>query len=218
VIDATAGEWYKSRDRNEKGEAVSALRPTGGIVAALLLLTASASISARPGGGAPAAQSGKPGGAVESRSAALASELTMLLSSQKLDSIATPDADTYVGALYIPGTQLLVVRAKLADKNRMGWLLDNKMYKEAYLDLNSASEPASRILVSDLGGDGLHFKAAKDQPFDMVNLAGRSMSFDGKWGGKELPSREEYAKSFETSDEQYSQMLQVLISAIKKSS
>jgi len=194
---------------------VSALRPTGGIVAALLLLTVSASISAQRGG---SGQGGKPASGVESRSATLASELTKLLSSQKLDSIATTDADTYVGALYIPGSQLLVVRAKLADKNRMAWLLDNKMYKDAYLDLNSASEPASRVLVSDLGADGLQFKAAKDQPFDMVSLAGRSLSFDGKWGGKDLPSRDEYGKSYETSDEQYSQMLQVLISAMKKSS
>ena len=195
---------------------MSALRPTGGIVAALLLLTASASISAQRSGGS--AQGGKPASGVESRSATFASELTKLLSSQKLDSIATPDADTYVGALYVPGSQLLVIRAKLADKNRIAWLLDNKMYKEAYLDLNSASEPSSRMLVSDLGADGLQFKAAKDQPFDMVNLAGRSLSFDGKWGGKELPSRDEYGKSYESSDEQYSQMLQVLISAMKKSS
>ena len=215
MIDATAGEWYKVRGSKEKGEAVSALRPTGGIVAALLLLTASASIYAQR---SASAQGGKPASAVESRSAALASELTKLLSSQKLDSIATPDADAYVGALYIPGSQLLVVRAKVAVKDRMLWLLDNKMYKDAYLDLNSASEPSSRMLVSDLGADGLQFKAAKDQPFDMVNLAGRSLSFDGKWGGKELPSRDEYGKSYETSDEQYSQMLQVLISAMKKSS
>jgi hypothetical protein len=214
LIDATAGEWYKVPGSKEKGEAVSALRPTGGIVAALLLLTASASISAQRGGAS--AQGGKPGSAVESRSAALASELTKLLSSQNLDSIASPDAETYVGALLAPG-QLFVVRAKMS-KDRMSYLLINKMYKDAYLDLNSASEAASRVLVMDLGADGLQFKNAKDQPFDMVSVAGRQMSFDGKWGGKENPSKDEYAKTFESSDEQYTQMLQVLISAMKKSS
>jgi len=183
----------------------------------LLLTTATVTITAQRGGSA-AGGSAKPG-AIESRSAVLAGELAKLLTSMHLDSIASPDADAYVGALYNrEGSQLLVIRAKYPEKNRMLYLLDNKMYKDVYLDLNSASEPASRLLVSDLGADGLQFKNAKDQPFDMVSLAGKQMSFDGKWGGKENPSKDEYAKSYETSDEQYAQMLQVLISALKKSS
>jgi hypothetical protein len=184
-----------------------------------LLLTTSATIIAQRGSSAGSGPStGAKPGAVESHSAPLATELTMLLTSQHLESIASPDADAYVGALYIPGTQLLVIRAKYPDKNRMEYYLLNKMYKDAYLDLNSASEPASRMLISDLGSLGLQFKNEKDQPFDMVNIAGKEMSFDGKWGGKDNPSKEDYAKTFESSDEKYSQMLQVLISALKKSS
>jgi hypothetical protein len=196
---------------------VSALRPSGGILAAaLLLLATSSTITAQRGSGA--ASGGKPAGAIESHSALLASELAKLLQSQNLDSIASADADGYVGALYVPGTQLLVIRAKYPDKNRMEYYLLNKMYKDAYLDLNSASEVSTRMLVSDLGTLGLQFKNEKDQPFDMVNVGGKSMSFDGKWGGKENPSKDDYAKTFESSDEQYTHMLQVLISALKKSS
>ena len=100
----------------------------------------------------------------------------------------------------------------------MSYLIEQKSYREAYQDLNSASERGSRILISDLGPSGLHFKREKDQPFDIVDIGGKSLSFDGKWGGQAGVSREDYAKTFDSTDEQYSQMLQVLIEALKKSS
>ena len=195
---------------------MSALQRTSGIIAALsLLLVPSAAHAQRTA----STTSGKSSDVIESRSATLATELTQLLASQNLDSIATADADAYVGALYIPAAQqLLVVRAKVPVKDRMSYLLYNKMYRDAYADLNSASEASTRLLISDLGANGLHFKHQKDQPFDMVNLGGRSVAFDGKWGGKAGISRDEYTKSYETSDEQYAQMLQALIAALKKSS
>ena len=215
-------EWYKVPGSFLKGEAVSALRPTGGIVAAALLLAATATISPQPtsaAGASAAAQAAKPAG-TESRSAPLVSELTQLLTAQHLDSIASNDGapDGYVGALFIPGSQLLVIQAKYSGKDRMSFLLLNKMYKDAYLDLNSASDAASRVLISDLGANGLRFKNEKDQPFDMVRIGSKDMEFDGKWGGKENPSKDEYAKTFEKTDQQYSEMLQVLITALKKSS
>jgi hypothetical protein len=196
---------------------VSALHFISGTVAALSLLAVPTALSAQRGGAAP--PSGKSAQALESRSAALATELTKLLSAQNLDSIATAEAEMqYVGALYIPGSQLLVVRAKVPSKDRLSYLLYNKMYKDAYADLNSASDAATRVLIADLGANGLQFKQAKDQPFDMVQIAGKSVAYDGKWGGKDNPSKDEYAKSYESSDEQYAQMLEVLIAALKKSS
>jgi hypothetical protein len=195
---------------------VSALHRISGTVAALSLLVVPAALSAQRASAPAQAKSAQ---SVESRSAALATELTKLLTAQKLESIATAEAEaSYVGALYIPGSQLLVVRAKVPLKDRMSYLLYNKMYKEAYLDLNSASDAASRVLIADLGADGLHFKQAKDQPFDMVQIGGKSVAYDGKWGGKDNLSKDEYAKSYEASDEQYTQMLEVLITALKKSS
>lgn len=189
-----------------------------GTVAALSLLAVPATLTAQRAS-TPASTQAKPAGAAESKSAALAGELTKLLTAQNLDSIATVEAEMqYVGALYIPGSQLLVVRAKVPIKDRMSYLLYNKMYKDAYADLNSASDPATRILVSDLGANGLQFKREKDQPFDMVQIGGNSVAYDGKWGGKGNLSKDEYAKSYETSDEQYTQMLEILIAALKKSS
>jgi len=198
---------------------VSALQRISGTVAALSLLVLPASLSAQRGGAPPAAPAKTAQAVPESRSAALASELTKLLSAQNLESIATAEAEMqYVGALYIPGSQLLVVRAKVPIKDRMSYLLYNKMYKEAYADLNSASDAGTRVLIADLGANGLQFRQAKDQPFDMVQIAGKSVAYDGKWGGKDNPSKDEYAKSYESSDTQYVQMLEVLIAALKKSS
>jgi len=203
-----------------KGGLVSALQRISGTVAALSLLVVPATLTAqRSGSSAPATTQSKPGQPVESRSASLAGELTKLLTAQNLDSIATAEAEmSYVGALYIPGSQLLVVRAKVPSNDRLSYLLYNKMYKEAYADLNSASDLATRVLIADLGANGLQFKQAKDQPFDMVMIAGKSVAFDGKWGGKDNVSKDDYAKSYESSDEQYTQMLEVLIAALKKSS
>src|SRR4030095_5247880 len=141
-----------------------------------------------------------------------------MLDTMKLNSFAAKHADGYVGALYMPGIQLLVVGGKFTSGERMNYLIEQKSYREAYSDLNSASERTSRILISDLGPSGLRFNREKDQPFDIVDVGGKSLSFDGKWGGKDNPSREEYSKTFDTTDEQYSQMLQVLIEALKKSS
>ena len=197
---------------------MSALHFISGTVAALSLLVVPATLTAQRASSTSNTQA-KSGQAVESKSASLASELTKLLTAQNLDSIATNEAEMqYVGALYIPGSQLLVVRAKVSVKDRMSYLLHNKMYKDAYADLNSASDPTTRILVSDLGANGLQFKREKDQPFDMVQTGGNSVAYDGKWGGKGNLSKDEYAKSYETSDEQYTQMLETLIAALKKSS
>jgi hypothetical protein len=167
----------------------------------------------------PARSDAKPSSnAIESKSAELATELAQLLDAKKITSIAAPQADQYVGALYMPGVQLLVVSGKFASGERMDYLIAQKSYREAYQDLNSASDRSSKILISDLGANGLHFRSKKDQPFDIVDVQGKSLSFDGKWGGKELPSREEYTRIYETTDERYTKMLQALIEALKKSS
>ena len=58
-----------------------------------------------------------PGSAQESKSAPLAKQLVAALESGKLDSIAAKDPsnqDVYLGALYIKGSQLLVISNKYA--------------------------------------------------------------------------------------------------------
>lgn len=156
--------------------------------------------------------------AQESKSAALAAELARLLDERKLDSVAAEQGTgQYVGALYFPGAQLLVVSGKYASAARMNDLLTKKEYKEVYLDLSSASEQKTRTFIMDLGANGLRFRREDNQPFDTADVAGRSVTFDGDWDRAKI-SEAEYRKTYASTDEQYSQMLQALIAQLKKPS
>ena len=155
--------------------------------------------------------------AQESKSASLATELSHLLDQMKLDSVAAAAGDQYVGALYFPGSQLLVVSGKYSSPARMKDLLDKKMYRDVYLDLSSASETQSKMFIMDLGANGLKFKREDNQPFDTADVAGKSHTFDGDWGRAKI-SEADYRKTYTATDEHYSQMLQALIAALKKPS
>jgi len=155
--------------------------------------------------------------AQESRSAQLASELVQLLNSMKLDSAAVKlDKDEYAGALYFAGSQLLVVKARYIVPERMDAQLAQKNYRDVYIDLNSASVPASKVLIADLGANGL-FARRRENQFDTADLAGKSYSFDGDWGKAKI-SEQEYTKAFQTSDTEYIRILEALVAQLKKTS
>ena len=155
--------------------------------------------------------------AQESRSTQLASELVKLLDSMKLDSAAAKlDKDEYAGALYFAGSQLLVVKARYIVPERMDVQLAQKNYRDVYIDLNSASVPASKVLIADLGANGL-FARRRENQFDTADLAGKSYSFDGDWGKAKI-SEQEYAKAFQTSDTEYIRILEALVAQLKKTS
>ncbi len=156
--------------------------------------------------------------AQESKSAALAAELCKLLDEKKLDSIAAKESDNqYVGALYFAGTQLLVVRGRFSTFARMTHLLQNKEFKEAYMDLSGASELQSRAFIMDLGANGFHSKRAANQPLDTADVRGKSFRFDGEWRKAKI-TEAEYLKTFTETDQEYAEMLQTLIDALKKPS
>src|SRR6187401_3381442 len=84
--------------------------------------------------------------AQEPLSAAPAKELSQLLASKKLESIAArmPDSrEEFVGALAFPG-QLMVVWAKTTAPSVVNEKLMRKDYKEVYVDLNAASVVETR--------------------------------------------------------------------------
>jgi hypothetical protein len=155
--------------------------------------------------------------AQESRSIQLAGELVKLLDSLKLDAVAAKlEADQYAGALYFPGSQLLVVKARYIVPERMDEQLAKKNYRDVYIDLNSASVPGSKILVADLGANGLAARRQNNQ-FDTADVGGRSYSFDGDWGRAKI-SEQEYMKAFQTSDTEYVRILEALVAQLKKTS
>ncbi|MGE0447109.1 MAG: hypothetical protein AB7P99_17940 [Vicinamibacterales bacterium] len=155
--------------------------------------------------------------AQDSKSQGAVGELVKLLDERKLDAIAAAQGDAFVGALYLPGSQLLVVRGRLAPPERAQYLILNKNYRDLYIDLNSASDNATRVFISDLGANGLRFRRDGDQPFDTADVAGRSYSFDGDWGRANL-SRDDYTKAWQDADDQYTQMVQALLAELRKAS
>jgi hypothetical protein len=178
-----------------------AIRRLSGIaLAAILLLT-------------PAAAS-----AQDSKSASLVTELVKMLDTMKLDSFAVKGAspNQYVGALYFPGTQLLVVSAKFDTPWRADSLLDMKNYRDLYIELNSASQPQTKVFVSDLSANGL--KPKKDGSlYDTADIGGKTYNFDGDWKKAKI-TEDDYTKAYSTTDEQYTQMIQALLAGLKKSS
>lgn len=154
--------------------------------------------------------------AQQSKSAALVRELTQALDEMKLESIAAKHGpDRYVAALYIAGSQLLVIAAKYSAPARLDMLISKKEYQEVYADLSSASEQASKMFVMDLGANGLKFRRETNEPFDTVDTAAGSVAFNGERGKL---SEDDYRKAFTTSDEQYASMIQALVTALKKPS
>lgn len=157
--------------------------------------------------------------AQETKSAAPARELAQLLASNKLESIAARmpgSTEEFVGALAFPG-QLMVVWAKTTAPALLNEKIVRKEYREAYIDLNSASVVESRHFVTDLGQDGLRPRPeAKQGPADVHDAGGKSMRFDGSWREDKM-SEADYMKAFAEADDAYAKAVQALIAELKKS-
>jgi hypothetical protein len=157
--------------------------------------------------------------AQESKSAALAKELTTILQQRKLDSVAARHpaaADQFVAALYFPG-QLLVVSARTTAPAVLNEKLVRREFRDVYIDLNSASIPESRIMISDGGADGLRASRVANQPFDTQDAGGKSVRFDGNWREDRM-SEKDYMATFSQADETYVAALTALVNELKKSS
>ena len=153
--------------------------------------------------------------AQESRSAAEAQKLTALLDQQKLDAIAAKDPerpDRYIGALYYPGSQLLVVSASYPAPASMDYRLGERQYRDAYLDIQGAGAREGRFFVTDLLADGLR-AARRGEPFDIIYKDGKDqVAYDGDWRAQKM-SESDYQEQFRKDDERYAKMLASLAAA-----
>jgi hypothetical protein len=144
----------------------------------------------------------------------VAEELTRLLDERKLDSVAAHEVDDlFVAALYFPGNQLLVVRAR-STPARPEYLIAARQYRDVYTELSAMRDQTGKIFVMDLGANGLRFRRRDSEPFDIVETGGRSVSFDGQWGRGRI-SEEDYRAAYASGDERYTRMLQALVDELK---
>ena len=130
--------------------------------------------------------------AQESKSGPLAKQLIAALVAAKLDSIAAQDRHrpTCSSPRSISGSQLLVVSAKCSAPLYLTARLTNKEYRDTYIDLNSASVPASKVFIQDSLGDELKAKVGDNQPFDIYEDGAKRTMFDGNWKSQKLSERE----------------------------
>ena len=160
-----------------------------------------------------------PATAQDSKSSAVAKQLTEVLDRLKLDAIAAPDptdASTFVAALYFQGGQLLVVSAKYSAPTLLTAKLAKKDYRDVYIDLNAASVAGSKIFVMDQTCDGLVAKPGGDNAPDTWEQGTTTTVFDGDWKKAKM-SEEEYVKAFTGADERYARILTLLAEQAKKS-
>ena len=158
-----------------------------------------------------------PAAAQESKSPAAAKALVAALDSAQLDSIAAVDPSEpgmFAAALYIPGTQLLVVSAKYSAPPLLLDKLTRKDYRDVYIDLNSASVPETKVFVMDHGVDGLVARPDNDKPADSWEKGKTALSFDGKWRDAKM-TEEQYMKAFADADERYARILTLLTAQVK---
>ena len=154
--------------------------------------------------------------AQDSKSEALAKQLATALEAAKLENIAAADPANpgyYVGALYLPGSQLLVVTAKFPAPEALDHKIASKEYRDVYLDLGAGAATA-RILIEDMGATGLSPKR-RDDLVDSIDIEGKRVILDGQ-PQKQKVSSEEYQSAFSTADARYGQMLQALLAQLKK--
>ena len=119
------------------------------------------------------------------KSPAAAKQLAQALDAAKLDVIAAADPSepgTFVAALYIPGSQLLVVSAKYAAPTLLTAKLKTKEYRDIYMDLSAASVAGSKLFIIDSDCNGLAAKPEGDDARRQLGGGTQQVIFNGEWG------------------------------------
>jgi hypothetical protein len=158
-----------------------------------------------------------PAFAQPSKTATLAQQLTAALDAAKLQSVAAKDPsgeNRFVGCLYIQGLQLLVVSGAYQAPSLLDARLAKGEYREIYIELNGATDPKTRVRITDLGADGLQPDRDGEQPADSYESAGRRVTFDSAWDVQSM-SQEEYNKIYAEADQRYAEMLTAMLGQLK---
>ena len=144
-------------------------------------------------------------GAQESQSAPLATELSEIMAAGQLDAVAVKDASDegrYIAALAFPG-QLLVVSAQYEVPLYVDQKIENRQFRDVYIDLNTASIAGTKVLVTDVGANGL---LANDAGVDMYDDGSGVLRLDGTG-----TAGVDYGSAVADADREYARLLRTLI-------
>jgi hypothetical protein len=152
------------------------------------------------------------------KSAALAKDLTAALEAKKLDAIAAADPSdpsSFVAALYIAGSQLLIVSAKYAAPPLLTAKIKSKEYRDVYIDLSAAAMAGTKTFIIDQNCDGLMSKPEDNAAPDSWEAGTVNVSFDGEWRKAKM-SEAEYMKVYSSADERYATLVGLLAAEAKR--
>ena len=147
------------------------------------------------------------------RSPGMVQALVSALSSAGATAIATPDPaepGRYVAAMLFPKVQLLVISAKSSATEYIAAELAAGRHEKVYDALHQA-EPATKLFVQDMGGDGL--RGMEGGLADLVYERGTTQHIlDGNHKTARL-SEKDYAALHRRLDDQYARLLSLLVEA-----
>ena len=152
------------------------------------------------------------------KSPAAAKQLTQALDAAKLDAIAAADPSepgAFVAALYMQGSQLLVVSAKYAAPTLLTAKLKTKEYRDIYMDLSAASVAGSKLFIIDTDCNGLAVKPEGDAAADSWEVGTQQVIFNGDWEKAKM-TQDAYGKIFSDADERYTKILALLTAQAKQ--
>jgi hypothetical protein len=151
-------------------------------------------------------------------SAAAASDLVYLLDQFRLTAIATTDPTepgTFVAALYIPRSQLLVVSPRHPSVEGVTERIALRRYREVYLDLQGTPTPYHKFFVQDARADGILSALPGSGDVDVLYEDGvRQTLFNGDTRGQDLTPAE-YDSKLAEADARYARLLALLASAVQ---
>jgi hypothetical protein len=156
-------------------------------------------------------------GAQSPSSASLTRQLTDTLTARHLDAWAVRDPSDparFVAALYVPGSQLLVVSTPYAVPAVIDARLAQQDYRQAYIDLQTATARTGKFFVQDMNADG--FAADGDGGnVDIVYREGDERTIlNGDWKAQNL-TEAEYEKRRADAEARYVSMLKALIASLE---
>ena len=159
-----------------------------------------------------AAEDAKP-----SKSSVQAAALAKQLAQSKLQYIAARirrnPADSWPRCT-CRGPSSLIVSARCGAPALLNEKVLLGKFQDAYIDLNSASEAATRIIVEDLRADGFALAKSKDMMRDSFEANGKRVIFDFDWRKQKLTQAEHSAPS--KPPMRNARMLELLIAEAQK--
>jgi hypothetical protein len=157
-------------------------------------------------------------GATPTASAEAARALVYLLQNGQREAIAAVDPaedEAFVAALYIPGGQLLVVRARHPSADAVRYRIDAGQYREVYLDLQATPDPTGTFFVQDANANGILSAVQGSGDVDVLYEDGvRQTLFNGKARAQGLTAAE-YDAKLAAADAKYAELLKLLAAKLQ---